>query len=437
MSPGFIPSGRAFALLGLTSAVLIFAFVEPLLGWLALGLDAIILALVVVDGRRARALPITLSRELPATVHQGEPLTVSIVAVNEGEVAARLRVREVLAPELVAAPVDIAATLPPGSRARRPYTVTPRLRGLAALAPVSYRLLGPWGLCWIAGSVSEGQSVKVYPRVHLEGEAGLLLKQASRRRGANPVSVRGISTELYALREYLPGDDYRRIHWKASARSRRPVTRENTWEQHQHVVALVDCGRPMASLSGVYSKLDHTLAAVLALLRVVVARNDSATLVLFSKEIRHVVRVTRRTASFAPIFERVYAERADLEEPDYAAVVAWCSRRVPRRSLALVCTSVLDLVTAETLGRALVGLSKRHRPLLVNLEDPGLVGHALSTPSDLEGAYAKVSAMGMARADRILGARLRGAGVDVLPVSADRIAVGMIQKYLDLKSRQL
>jgi len=432
-----IPSVRAFALLGLTSAVLIFAFVEPLLGWLALGLDALILALVAVDARNARRLPVTLARELPSTVHQGEALTIDLVAVNEGDDPVLVRVRETLAPELVDAAVDIALTLPPGSRARRPYAVTPRLRGLAALDPVSYRLLGPWGLCWVAGSASPEQTVKVYPRVHLEGEAGLLLRQASRRRGANPVSVRGISTELYALREYLPGDDYRRIHWKASARTRRPVTRENTWEQHQHVVALVDCGRPMASLAGVYSKLDHTLAAVLALLRVVVARNDSATLVLFSKDIRHVVRVTRRTANFAPIFERIYAEQADLEEPDYAAVAAWCSRRVPRRSLALVCTSVLDLVTAETLGRALVGLSKRHRPLLVNLEDPGLVGHARSIPEDLEGAYAKVSAMSMARADRALGARLRGAGVDVLPVSADRIAVGMIQKYLDLKSRQL
>lgn len=432
-----IPSARAFALLGLVSLVMIFAFADPRLGWIALALDAVILTLVAIDARRAARLAVTLARELPETLHQGEPEELHLDLVNPEPRPVTLRVREVLAPQLVEAPVDLALTLPARSRARRSYTVVPRLRGRALLSPVSYRVLGPWGLAWASGSASPSQRVKIYPRMHLEGEAGLLLRQASRRRGANPVAVRGISTELYALREYLPGDDYRRIHWKASARRRTPVTRENTWEQHQHVVVLVDCGRPMASLAGVYTKLDHTLSAALALLRVVVARNDSATLVLFSKEIRHIVRVSRRSAGFASIFEQLYAEQADLEEPDYAAVAAWCSRRVPRRSLALVCTSALDLVTAESLGKALVGLASRHRPLLVNLEDPGMIRHARSTPDDVEGAYAKVSAMSMARADRALTARLRGAGVEALSVSADRIAVGMIQKYLDLKARQL
>ncbi len=436
MSPRIHLSGRAFALLGAASLVGIFAFALPALGWLALALDLWVLLLAGWDGLRARRAPPEIVRETPPTVHQGEPVSFVLSVTHRHPWPLRLQLREVLAPQLTEAPTDLTLTLPPESRAERSYEVTPRLRGRAALAPVAWRALGPWGLAWASGEAAADGALKVYPRVHLEGEAGLVLKQAQRRRGGNPLHARGLSTELYALREYLPGDDYRRIHWKATARRMRPVTRENTWEQNQHVVALVDCGRPMASLAGVYSKLDHTLAAVLALMRVVVARGDSATLVLFSKELRQVIRVDRRSSNFGPVFERIYAEQADLEEPDYAAVSAWCARNLPRRSLVLVCTSVLDLVGAEVLRRALTGMVSRHTPLLVNLEDPGLAEHARSIPGDVEGAYAKVSAMSLFQENRALTARLRGAGVDVLPVDASKIAMGMIQKYLDVKARQ-
>jgi len=275
----------------------------------------------------------------------------------------------------------------------------------------------------------------VLPKAHLEGPAGIVLRRAIQRRlGTNPLFARGISTELYALREYLPGDDYRRIHWKESARLNRPVTRENIWEQHQHLLILVDCGRPMASLAGRYGKLDHALAAVLALMRVVVSQQDSASLILFSNRLRRVVRVDRRTRSFASVFEQVYQEQADLEESDYAAVAAWCTRRVPRRSLAIVCTSILDLVGAETLGSALQTLARRHRPLLVNLEDPGLVEHAEAIPEDVLGAYAKTSALRLAAENLALGARLEARGIDVLDVPASRLAIGVIQRYIEHKS---
>lgn len=279
--------------------------------------------------------------------------------------------------------------------------------------------------------------MRVFPKVHLEGEAGLLLRHAvERRTGANPVQRRGISTELYALREYQPGDQLRSIHWKASARLRRPVTREDAWEQHQHVVILVDCGRPMAALDGQLSKLDHALATVLSLLRVVVANNDSATLVLFSKELRQLVRVDRRTRSFARVFEAVHAVQADLDEPDYRAAVAWVRRHLPRRSLVLVVTSVIDLGGAEQLASALAALAQRHRPLLVNLEDPGLVAWARSIPADVEGAFAKTSALGLAHANHALTTRLRSQGIDVVAAPADGLALAVLQRYLDLKARR-
>lgn len=436
-----IPSGRTFVLLGLISGLMVFALVSPALGWTALGLDGLVLGLCLIDGWRSRATKLDLERELPRVLHQGERTSAGLRLLapdrrsSIGGHRIRIHGREWLSPLLMNEPLEFRLELEPGKPASVTYPLVPVWRGQARISPCFLRVLGPWGLAWSERRAAGGEIRKVLPKAHLEGRAGILLRRAiDRRLGTNPLFARGISTELYALREYLPGDDYRRIHWKESARLNRPVTRENTWEQHQHLLILVDCGRPMASLSGHYGKLDHALSAVLALMRVVVAQQDSASLVLFSDQLRRVVRVDRRTRNFAAVFEQVYQEQADLEEPDYAAVAAWCTRRVPRRSLAIVCTSILDLVGAETLGSALGTLARRHRPLLVNLEDPGLIEHAETIPRDVLGAYAKTSALRLAAENLALGARLKARGIDVLNTPASRLAIGVIQRYLEHKS---
>lgn len=438
-----IPTRRAFVLLGAASLLALFAIAVPGLVWAVLFFDLLILGLVGVDGLRARAVPLTYRRELPSAWHQGHPGELRLELQTTHAAPLELWVREVLCPQLSERPEDLRLALPPRGHVAVALALTPRLRGRAHLATPAVRLLGPWRLAWHTRDLPEVQDVgRVFPRLHLERDASLLLRRlTSARVGANPVSARGMSTELYALREYRPGDPLRSLHWKATARHDRPITRELAWEQHQHTLILLDCGRPMAGLAShgsatPLSKLDHAMSAVIGLLRAIVAQQDEATVVLFSKEVRTWVRLDRRTRSFREVFERLHDQQADLEEPDYDGVAAWCTQRIPRRSLALVVTSVVDLGVAEPLGRGLLSLARRHRPLLVDLLDPDLEAAARSVPEDLEGAYVKTTAMGLQEANTALATRLRARGVDTLSAPADRLAVGMLQRYLDLKARR-
>jgi len=433
-----LPTGRWFALLGTVSALFILAFVRPELGRVALAIDLLLVLLLLVDRWLGRKVALVATRDMPPTLYQGERTTISLDLENHERRTLSVILRETFSPALTEGALNRRARIGARECVRWSFELIPRMRGETTLAPPALRVRGPLGLAWIPWHPEIRGKVKIFPQIHLTGDAGLVLRHALERRvGANPLSSRGISTELYALREYLPGDEYRRIHWKESARLNRPITRENTWEQHQHILILLDCGRPMASLSGPYSKLDYAFSAVLALLRVIVAQQDSASLVLFSKDIRRVVRVDRRTRTFSQVFEQLYQEQADLEEPDYDATTSWCARRIPRRSLAIVCTSIQDLLSADHLAGALDGLARRHRPLLVNLEDPGLVNHAHSIPHTLLDAYAKVSAMSLVAANQRLTKRLRGRGIAVIATPASRLAIGMIQSYLDHKSRRL
>lgn len=424
-----IPSARAFALLGAATLLLAGAVAEPWLAWVGLGADLLVLGLVVADARRAAR--VAVRREAPEVLHQGEVAELRLRLA--GRAGTRVRVREVVPPSLGEA---VARELRLGADgAELAYAVVPARRGAAVLPPPGVRALGPWGLGW-REQPPEGEAtvVRVYPQARLGGEAGLYLREVLERRpGANPLRVAGLSTEIRALRDWRAGDEVRHVHWKATARLHRPVVRETSYEPHQRVVIMVDAGRAMSTASGAWSKLDHALAATLAFARVVLSREDQAVIVVFSREIRRVVHVDRHTRGFRPIFEALHAEAADADEPDYPRMVAWCAERVPRRSLAVLLTSVVDPMSAHRLSTAVAGLARRHRGVLVNLEDPDVAAAARGAPEDVDGAFVKVSAMRIQAGMHDLEARLGAAGVDVLTLDASRLAMGMIQRYLELK----
>jgi uncharacterized protein (DUF58 family) len=430
-----IPTERTLWIVGALGAWFVLAFVAPWLLWVGIALDVTLVALVVVDAQLAARRRVVVRRDVPPVVHQGHVLDVrwGIVASHTGV----LRLRDPLHPALSEQAAVHELRVVPDEQAWLRTSLVPRYRGAAALAPLSIRVQGPLGLAWAEQTFALADTVNVFPKTQLEPDATVVLRRIlSRRTGSNAIRVKGMADELYALRTYLPGDAMRTIHWKASARLNRPVTRESQLDQHQRTVVLVDCGRPMSTLSGAMTKLDHTLSAVLALLRAVVASEDTATLVLFSKEVRVVLTVDRHQKSFRPVFERIYAEAADADEADYRAVANWAARHVRERALVVLCTSVIDPIGAERVKEAVTILARRHRPLLVDLQDPSLHRIARSVPADAPSAYAKVSAMGLVHANGGLARTLRAHGVDVLSVPASKLAVSLLQHYLDVKARR-
>lgn len=429
-----IPTRRALWLWGASSLLFVGGFLEPALVALGVGIDLVVLGLVHLDSRAARQARLRARRELPDVLHQCEPAPYTLRVENADGRPWTFRVRDALAPELGAVGV-FDLVLPAHSRAGPTRTVTPLRRGPVALAPAVARVVGPRGLGAATVELAPAEEVRVWPQARFTGEEGLFLRRLlDMRSGAHLQARLGVSTELHALREYHWGDDLRRVHWKQTARLRRPIVAETTWEQHQSLVILLDAGRPMAALTGEVPKLDRALAVVLALLRVAARARDTVHLVLFSREIRAVVRVNRNLPSYAGVYERLHAEVADTDEPDYGGAVAWAARNVPRRSLVLLCTSVGEALAADRLGTALRSLGNRHRPVLVNLEDPGLVQLARSVPDDVVGAYAKLAAMGVEARNEALGAELRAAGIDVVSTPAEGLLTGVLQAWLDQKA---
>jgi uncharacterized protein (DUF58 family) len=404
-----------------------FAAAEPGLAAAGLAADALLVAGLLFDHRRARAATVSARRTWPTLLVQGARATVEIEM--QGPPGAVVVVRETLHPGLADSPLRASVALDGGGAGRWSYVLVPRRRGEHHPGPLTVRVPGPLGLAWAQRDLLGPEPRRVYPQVRWDGAVGRVLALAHRRQlGLAPVRAHGAGAEPYALREYRPGDPPRRIHWKATARHGRPIAREDTWERGNRVVVLLDCARAMASVDDRRSKLDHALAAALALARVAAARGDRVTVVAFDDRVQRVVRIRSRGAAAA--YRALYDVEARLVEPAYDAAAEEASRLESRSATVVMLTSVVDLAAADLLREALRTLARRHRVLLVNLEDAQLASLARRAPATVEEAFAKASAMEILLVNRRLVRELRRDGVWAATTGADRLAWQALESYL-------
>ncbi len=428
-----MPASRVFFLLALTTVLAVASVVAPRWSMPVLALDAAIVIAFAIDWARVRGTSLEARRQWPPILVQGTDADVRLELATSSSSPLKVRLREALHPALAESPQTTELDLPKQSRVEWSYRIQPRRRGEHRSGPLMARVLGPWGLAWSQQRVLSPEPLRVYPQVRWDGKVGQLLLLAHRGAlGRNPQRLKGMGSELYALREYLPGDPPNKVNWKATARHGRLVSREETWERGARLIVLLDCGRGMSGQDGERSKLDHALAASLALTRIAASRGDTVTLLAFSDRIERSVRIHSGKRSIHAAYSSVYDLEARLTEPAFDLAADTAAQTESRRSTVVVFTSVVDLAAAELLKGAVLRLERRHHPILINLQDPELVNMALGEPDSAEDVFAKVSALDILLANRRLGTRLRHAGVRVVNTSADRLALEALEAYLTM-----
>lgn len=162
------------------------------------------------------------SRQLVPAVSAGEATGVTVRITND----ARTRkifftVSDTLPPPLNGAgknsPELPVAILGPGESARLAYDVQPTRRGVYTLGPVQLATRDPLGIRHYTRQLPVLSELVVYPR-----PVALPPLWPAAAGGRHPVRprrrLRGEGDELYGIRDYVAGDDPRRIDWKTTAR---------------------------------------------------------------------------------------------------------------------------------------------------------------------------------------------------------------------------
>lgn len=432
------PGRLLLAAVALWVALAVAAVALPALWPLAAGVALLLLAVLARDALLLRRAPrIEIERSLPARVALGRASDIEVRLRNPGRLPVRAEVFEELPDDLCATePHWPRVLLPAGETLALPYSVRPRVRGDRPLGAVLVLERSPLGLLRRSALGPSDQVLRVYPDAtrYLRPEA-LDPKRVLAAMGVKPARRRGEGMEFESLRDFVPGDDPRRLDWAASARRGRSVVRLYQHERNHSVVIALDASRLMAGRIGGRTKLDYAVDASLALGFAAISAGDRVGMAVFDREIRGFIPPRRGRADLGQFVEMLRPVQPRMVEADFQALARTLALRQRQRSLLVILTDFVEADAAPFVAPLAV-LAKRHRVLLVAIRDRVFRELDATGSGEGEGAlalYRRIVLDDLLREREIALGRLRRRGLQTLDLPPEAITAATLNRYLAIR----
>ncbi|PSB34938.1 DUF58 domain-containing protein [filamentous cyanobacterium Phorm 46] len=431
-----IPSIRLYFLLAIAIpiALLLAMLVNQQTSIIATVLfDGLILGLGIIDALRVKSHLVQVTRHPLHRLSIGRDNLV-LLSVRSANQTAKIRICDSYPLEFDVSQALLETSLNPNTDEELTYTIRPQNRGEYQWGDIQVRQLGNWGLAWHDWKIPASEKVAVYPDLMMLKELSirLTLENSGTMRRSQKL---GMGTEFAELREYGIGDDPRLIDWKATARHERPLVRVLEPEREQTLVILLDRGRLMTARVQGLKRFDWGVNAALSLASAGLHRGDRVGVGVFDREITTWIPPERGQHQLSKLIERLAPIQPVLLEPDYVGAVTKVVNQQNRRALVVLITDLVDVTASTEMLSALARLTPRYLPFCVTLRDPLVDQIAHCSTVEITPAYNRAVALDLLAQRQVAFAQLKQKGVLVLDAPADRISKQLVDRYLQLKSR--
>lgn len=314
------------------------------------------------------------------------------------------------------------------------YSLCPTSRGVYSFGHIRIFAQSPVGLVQRSFTMGEPKEVKVYPSYLMLTHYELLaINNRLTDLGIKRIRRVGNHTEFEQIKDYVVGDDFRRINWRATARASKLMTNVYQDERSQQVFNVIDKGRVMQQAFRGMTYLDYAINASLVLSYIAMRKDDKAGIATFSDKFEDFVSPSARSGHMQQILETLYRQQTQFAESDYSALVAHFNQCVSKRSLVVLYTNFANKVSMERQLPYLIQLNRRHRLLVVFFVDNELKDYIATRPDNDEEYYRHVIAEQFAYEQRLIVSSLKNHGILALLTTPEKLSVDVINKYLELK----
>ncbi len=407
--------------------------------WVGILYNLVLIALAWVDHWLLRlADRITARRDLEVPLSLGVPNRVSLKLTHHGGSALNAQVRDEPPHQFQTDQKRLIALLHSGETTECLYHTRPRERGSYRFGALHVRFTTHLKLLVLQRRFSLAADVKVYPNIFETKKYKLLAQRRQlNQMGLRPVRLRGTGLEFESLRNYVLGDELRRVDWKASARRQSLITRQYDVERSRNLVLLIDAGRTMASRGTGLSKLDHAVNAAMLLAYVGAQHDDRIGLMTFADEVLSYLAPGKGAGQLDRVMESLYILRPRLAESDYRRAFLTAAQRLRKRSLIILFTNLIDPDSSERIITNLIPLLRNHLLLCVALNDYEWVELIRAIPQATVDIYRQAVAVSILEDRKNALAKLSARGVLTLDATPTDLSVAVVNRYLKVKREAL
>ncbi|MDA3616046.1 DUF58 domain-containing protein [Polluticaenibacter yanchengensis] len=317
------------------------------------------------------------------------------------------------------------------------YTLTPTERGEYHFGNSILYLSTPIKLVQRKLVFKNETLVKVYPSFINLKQYQLNTRRSYLQEAGTSVMRRiGNSNEFEHIKDYILGDDIRKINWKATAKKSNLMVNHYVDEKSQQIFCIIDKGRLMKMPFNGMSLLDYAINASLGLCSVCLNKQDKFGLVTFSNTISTFVQASSKKEQLNNVLNILYNQNSEFQESNFESLYINVRTQIKQRSLLVLYTNFESLTGMRRQLPFLTQLAKHHLLMVVFFENTELVDLSNNNVSDLESVYNKTVAAKFVLEKRMIVKELAKYGILGVLCAPEELTVNSINKYLEIKYKQ-
>lgn len=431
---------RFFILFGSLAGFFVLSFAIDILFPVAQTLFVLAIALVFIDWIILfnKNLQIHCERKTSKVFSLGDINQVKIEVQNQSIQNLQIRLIDELPFQFQKRDFEVVIQLKPEEEKVINYELRPLERGAYVFGKVNLFVETFIGLVERRMRKGEPIDIPVYPSILQMKQFELkAFDRISTTQGIKRIRRLGHSYEFEQIKNYVRGDDYRSINWKASSRRAQLMVNQFQDERAQQVYNIIDKSRSMKMPFNGLSLMDYAINTSLVISNIALQKHDRAGLLTFSDKIGATIKADRRPNQLNTLLAALYNEKERPMEANYELLYHAARKLIKGRSLIMLYTNFESTYAMERVLPILRRINNLHLLVVIFFENTEIEAFSQQEVNSTEGIYLQTIAQKYVSEKVQMVQKLQKYGIQAILTKPEELSVNTINKYLELKSRGL
>ncbi len=317
------------------------------------------------------------------------------------------------------------------------YVVRVSTRGVYKIGPTKIILRDKLGFYFEEDTREFYTEILVYPSYEDIRRMESLSKkrQLGKQFGMHKTRQKGMGDDFHSLRRYYPGDEFKKIDWKAFARTNNLMVREFEAEKNIRMIVFLNHSGSMGGGIPNNTKLDFAIRATMLTFHMALERQDLFGFVSYADRVTSFIQPTAgKKNMFFQLLEILALIEPQPGAADPLAAVDYVMRRVPHASFYVFLTDLERDLTNSFTKAVERARAAKNRVTVIAPFGP-LFEAKLSDMTVTERAIAEAIAEEYLVYRRQLEERLRRLDVEIINVGPDDMLPTVIKQYMKAKAQ--
>jgi uncharacterized protein (DUF58 family) len=407
-----------------------FAIALFLIWWVVIGLDA--------WGLFQPSCKLDAKRKLPMVFSLGDVNTVTISIQNFSTYDFSCTVIDELPHQLQIRDFEKHAKVQAGKTCEIRYEIKPLTRGAYSFGQIHLFASGRIGLLQRRFRIAAEAEIPVFPSILQMKKYELrAFNRMAQFEGLKRMRRIGHSYEFDQIKNYVRGDDYRSINWKASSRRSHLMVNQYEDERSQQIYCIIDKSRAMRMPFEGLSLMDYAINTSLVISNIALQKHDRAGLITFSDKIGAAIKSDSKPNHLQKLLQALYREQERPVEANFELLFQATSTLIQGRSLILLFSNFESTHALDRVLPILRRINTRHLLVVIFFENTEIENLAARPVTTVEEIYQQTTAQQFLAEKRLLAQKIQQHGIQAVLTRPEDLSIDTINKYLEMKARGL